>query len=90
MKRLLMVMSALVLAGSVYAVNITITIPNNQVDRVREAFMYYHPKPVGYSDVEWFKEVWRQQIIEEVHSYETQQNVQDARDNTLKDESTVE
>jgi hypothetical protein len=90
MKQLLTIMIVLSLVGSVCAVDITITIPNNKVDRVLAAFLYYHPKPFSYTNKEWFKEVWRQQIIEEVHAYETQQNVQEAINTTVKDESVVD
>ena len=52
---------------------ITLTIPDEKVDRVLAAFCGKWEKPDGYTDAQWAKEKLRQWVISTVYHWELQQ-----------------
>lgn len=93
MKRLVLGVVLCVLAVNVLAtdVDITVTIPEAQVERVKTAVLALNPKPDGYTDMQWMKEILRRFIRDDiVLKYERQQAYRTAGESVAADDSVAE
>ncbi len=76
---------------------VTFTIPDDQVDRVKEAIIGLFPIPTvideeteetipEFTPAEWLKEKIRRWIIQQVHRYEEVQAVKTAKESVIIDD----
>ena len=97
MKKLILIFMVLMMCGNALAIEVTFTIPDEELQRVKDAFVYTYPIPLDpitseplYTVNQWVKEVIKDFVKNKVLRFERRVAMDDAKDTIERDEDIIQ